>query len=116
MPRPPKEPKTKEPKIKRTRRWIVRVSDVDDRNARANAKRAGLSFSAYLRRMGADGKILPPDPRLAYVREIGRAGNLVNQEMAIAHLKGYLPTSLLRLNEELARAMRAAVDIFSSAG
>jgi hypothetical protein len=116
MPRPPKEPKTKEPKSKRTRRWIVRVSDADDQAARANAKRAGLSFSAYLRRMGADGKIAPPDPLVPLVAALNRAGNNVNQQMAIAHVRGALPPLLLRLDALLEHAVRAVMEKLSPIG
>jgi hypothetical protein len=110
MPRPPKQ--TDE---KHMRRWIVRVTDEDDRQARANARNAGLKFSAYLRAMGRDGKVMPPDPMASLVAAVNRAGNLVNQQMAIAHLRQNIPAELRRLDSVLEQTLAAILSRFSGA-
>jgi hypothetical protein len=97
----------------KTRRWIVRVSDADDRAAREKARSAGLSLSAYVRRMGADGYVVPPDPLYALVAALNRAGNLVNQQLVLAHTRGFIPESLLRLDEKLEAAIDAVLAKYS---
>jgi hypothetical protein len=110
MPRPPKQQDEKH-----MRRWIVRVTDEDDRQARDKAHHAGLKFSAYLRAMGRDGKVMPPDPMASVVAAVNRAGNLVNQQMAIAHARQTIPAELLRLNGVLEETLTAILNRVAAA-
>lgn len=98
-----------------TRRWIVRASPRDDRAAREKAQLAGIRFSDYLRRMGVDGRVVVrhgADSRAdmaSLTLALNRAGNLVNQQMVIAHARGELPGELLRLNATLEQAIAAVL-------
>lgn len=105
MPRPPK------PSSERLR-CLLRFRCTEAERARifARAQEAGLRPSTYLRRVGAEGKLLPPDPLVSLVAALNRAGNNVNQQMAIAHTKGEIPPLLLRLNAELETAVHAVLE------
>jgi hypothetical protein len=80
---------------------------------RAKAKLAGLRVSAYTRRAVVDSKVLPADPLLQLVIAINRAGNLVNQQMPIAHATGEIPSELRRANTALAEALEAVTAALS---
>lgn len=94
-----------------------RCTAAEKRRIAQHARRAGVPVSAYVRLLALAGNELPandaaprtaaPDPLLALVAAINRAGNLVNQQMAIAHGRGDFPFELLRADEELAAALKA---------
>ena len=99
-----------------TRRWIIRASPQDDRLARERARQVGCRFSDYIRRMSVDGRIvlqpeggLSGDPIVSLTAALNRVGNLVNQQMAIAHSQGRLPQELLRLDAMLEQTIAAVL-------
>jgi hypothetical protein len=76
----------------------------------AKARTAGLTESAYLRRVAVNSNVLPADPLYQLVIAINRAGNLINQQMGIAHARGEFPSELLRANAALEAALNAVSD------
>lgn len=84
-----------------------RCTAAEKQRIAANAKRADLTQSVYLKRMALDGELTPTSPLLAAVTAINRAGNLVNQQMHIAHRNGELPAELVSLNADLAAAVKS---------
>ena len=104
------------------RRWIIRASAQDDQAARARAARAGVRFSDYVRRVSVEGRLVTRrDPAsaqalAALTTALNRAGNLVNQQMSIAHINGELPRELLRATDALAAAVEAILTQFNPRG
>lgn len=98
-----------EQKRNRTRRWIIRVTEEEDGQARQHAERAGMGLSAWVRRrstpVSSRSPVVPTEPLLAAVRAVNRAGNLVNQEMALAHTEGRVLPVLVSLNAKLETAV-----------
>ena len=76
---------------------MVRVS-VDDHSAiRANAQKAGLRLSEYVRRVAVDGHIVNVQQSgygMALASQLRRVGVNLNQLMPIAHMNGELPPEL----------------------
>lgn len=99
----------------RSRRWIIRVSKEEDSQARQHAKRAGVGLSAWIRRGAAPVRVnvptVPVAPLQDAVTAINRAGNNVNQQMAIAHTEGRIHPELIRLDAKL----EAAIDLLLEA-
>lgn len=93
---------------------------------KAQAQRAGLTLSQFVRlavlngeRLGSGAASLAAndtapkpalDPLHALVLAVNRAGNLVNQQMAIAHLRKELPTELLDADRALEAALRSITE------
>jgi hypothetical protein len=91
----------------------ARCSNDELVRVRAKAVAAGLTVSQFVRRAALTGKVASDEPILALVNAINRAGNLVNQQMPIAHSRGELPSELLRANAALEQALLAVARTLS---
>jgi|GEM_PF-2164748 len=98
------QPRSQADAARRTRRLIVRTSDEEHTLIGRRAADAGLTKSEYARRMLIDGRVEVVEES-AYSRSVARhlrlIGVNINQQMAIAHLNGELPTALVRLWSKL---------------
>jgi len=82
---------------KRTRRLIVRLTDEDRTAIRANAQKAGLRVSEYVRRVAVDGHIVNAQQSgysMALASQLRHIGVNLNQLMPIAHMNGEIPREL----------------------
>lgn len=89
-------PRTEE-NARRARRIIVRLSDDERAAIRANAQKAGLRLSAYVRRVAVDGHVVHVQQSgygMALAHQLRHIGVNLNQLMPIAHLNGEIPPDL----------------------
>lgn len=80
-----------------TRRLIVRLSDDDRAAIRANARKAGLRVSEYVRRVAVAGHIVNVQQSvygIAVAAQLRKIGINLNQLMPIAHVNGEIPHEL----------------------
>jgi hypothetical protein len=89
-------PRAKE-NAKRTRRLIVRLTDEDRAAICANAQKAGLRLSEYVRRVAVAGHIVHVQQSgygMALAHQLRHIGVNLNQLMPIAHLNGEVPPEM----------------------
>jgi hypothetical protein len=81
----------------------------------AAQKKAGelqiRKVSEFARQQTVNGKASPPDPLYPLLNALSRAGNLVNQQMSIAHTDGRIPPVLERMDEKLETAIDAVLEM-----
>lgn len=85
---------------RRTRRLIVRMTDEERARLRANAAKAGLRVSEYVRRMAIDGEVVVRRDSaygMSMASQLRRIGVLLNQLTRLAHIEGELPPELAQL-------------------
>lgn len=107
MPRPTKEPPDKRGKV-----ISFRLKPAQFEETEKKAKEVGIGkASEYARQQTLNGKASPPDPLYPLLNALSRAGNLVNQQMAIAHTDGRIPPVLERMDEKLESAIDAVLEM-----
>ena len=89
---------------KRTYRLIVRLTDEERSAIRANAQKAGLGVSEYIRRVAVDGhavRVRESAYGVALASQLRHVGINLNQLMPIAHVNGEIPPELASVCRKL---------------
>lgn len=99
---------------RRSRRLIVRVSDADRAAICANAQKAGLRVSEYVRRMAVNGQIVMRQESaygMSLAHQLRKIGVNVNQLMPIAHLNGEVPREILTLSTKIEALLDRIINV-----
>ena len=90
----------KEKAAYRTRRLIVRLNDEEQTRLRANAQKAGLRVSEYVRRMAVEGHVVVRQQSgygMALASQLRRVGVNLNQLTRLANFNGEVPSELAQV-------------------
>jgi hypothetical protein len=85
---------------KHTRRLIVRLTDEDQARIRANAQKAGLRLSEYVRRVAVDGQVVVRRETaygMSLAFQLRKIGVNLNQLARAANSNGEIPPELAQL-------------------
>ena len=90
----------------------TRCTEADRKRIQARAAQAGLSLSAYLRRMALRGQITVHQASTDFetVDQLRRIGVLINQQTRKLHQSGEVPEELHRLWAKLETALDRMLD------
>jgi len=87
-----------------TRRLFVRTTEEDQVRIRANALKAGLDVSEYVRRVAVDGHVIVRRESaygMSLAHQLRRIGVNINQLTRVANTEGELPDELARVCGQL---------------